>query len=291
MTTLRLLAWAFVALCILPISATAQLDPVLTLTPGITSLSLGPSDTGTVVWVVSNEGATDGTVTLSVNSAPGWTFTLPPADQTFALPANNDRLVTVTVRPVAGPDPAAANAILSGRLTDAAGRFNDKTSQVGVQFVPAVVPPPPPAVPGADYTWAWVLGSVGVLALAAGGVYVFQARQVRLATDTPEKVINVGTDGWYGIRVVNRSGAPRNVHLRVGKLPAKWFAAFSFPTIKVAGGESVDVPLYVKVPLDASTPADVPISVSARPNTFSPWLAETSVSVRVVDVVPGTRPA
>lgn len=148
----------------------------------------------------------------------------------------------------------------------------------------------PAAASGADglplfvspLAWTFIIEAIVVVAAIAA--FVGQGYLVRLSVDEPRQRVNAGTDGVFLIRVTNAGRKPRNVHLRVERPAAPYVAALSYPTLELAARETADVPLYVRVPVSAQATGPVAIQVSARPNSYSPWLASTQVTVDVVDL-------
>jgi hypothetical protein len=280
-----LITFVLAATLFLGLAQAQQIDPLLSLSTSTKSVTLGPDQAATIEWNVANGGTADGTVSLRLNTVKGWKLDLASSDQSFTLPGGQSRAIKVMVRPVPASGPQNDTLTLTGAIQSAAAnRGNSQTSSVALAYIaPAALPPPPPP----DHTLAWVLAIGVAVVLIAAAAYVAQARQVRLVVSTQQKEVNVGTDGIYEVQVRNGSRSMRNVELRIGTLPTHWFAAFSFPTVQVAGRETALVPVYVKVPSDAQAQQQVSVPIYARPNRFSPWLARGHFTVQVVELSAG----
>ena len=267
-------------LVLLTVPAVAQ-TPALTLTAGTPSLLIGPNETAEAKWTVRNTGSIAGTVTLRLAPIAGWTAPLQTQDQSFSLAAGASRDVIVKVSPAVAA-PLNATLELSGSIAvqGNTGQSNAQPSGIAINF-DAPAPPPPPPPPPKDYTWQWIAG-IGSLVFLAG--YAAQARSASIRPYQNNMRINLGTDGWVLIHVRNRSWLPGRIQLRVRGLEGRYVAAFSSPEVRLAARESLQIPLLVKVPSNATAGEHVTFQIQARPNGFSPWITRRNVSFDTVDV-------
>jgi hypothetical protein len=293
----RVLLAAIALLILFPGLAVGQgpLTPVLTLTTPTTGVQLGPNQTTSATWTVSNGGMVDGTVTLSVSSLRGWRFDLAQADRSFPLAAGASRAVTVGIHTLSDSTNPVTGAVLtlSGTIQTAVqgaqGQSTSASSSIPLSYI-APIPPPPPPPP--DHTLAIALAIVGALLVILAVAYLAQARQVELSTAEPEQGVARGSHVLYRVVVRNRSRRTRLVQLRVRGLALSWGGAPSFPTVPLKGRERMEVPVSIWVPIDAPLDGPAHFLVEARPNRFSPWLARQRMTATPLSpAAPGTPDA
>jgi FixG-like putative oxidoreductase len=283
----------FLLLSLLAPLATAQnqLDPVLSLAADVDTLSAGPDDAPTIKLTLTNTGQTPGTVTLTMPTVAGWTFTPTPAG---TITVNNGATTTVNVAVKAVPTDTAApqngNAVFAGTIRHATtNRGNTAQDTVALTYN-APAPPVAPAPPRADYT-GWIVAGISLVILAAAAVafYFVRSGSVQFGAPQLQKDIDRGTGDAYAVRIENKSRTARTVQLRVAELPPRWVAAFSFPEVKLQPREAATVPVFVRVPNDTPTGAVGRVRIQARPGDYSAWLAKADLLANVTDVR-GERP-
>lgn len=281
------------------VGSAQNVNPTLTITTPTKTLALGPGESAQIIWTLANQGqanapTSEGIVTLTASAPAEWTLTLNPASLT--IPGGQSRTVTgtLTAPPAGGATPADGPVALTGTIRNSAtgNQAQGTAPAVALTFnappAPVVVPPPPK-----DYTVLIVSLILLGLALAGAGTYLYLAGGVALVAENAVQPMNVGIDGVYRVRVENKANRPRIIELRVRELPRTWFAAFSFPFIRLQARETVVVPLYVKVPFTSSAGAVGTLVAQARPQGPFPWRAHVRVVANVVDVEVGStyRPA
>lgn len=255
-------------------------------------VTFGPNETKAVTWTVLNTGSVAGDVTLTFSPPSPWTGGLEDADQSFALPANTPREITILLSyPRNDSANRSAEAVLGGIIAVQGQTQDSDTGRATLSYVAPAAPPPPapPAAPPPPSKLPAILAIAFSFAILAVGFWLWQGSRVALVADPAALRLNSGTDGVYRVRVTNLAPGTRNVQLRVVDRPSGWHAAFSAPTVMLSSRESIAVPLHVKVPLAAAAGSLGLVRVQARPNRFSPWVRSMRLSTDVVDV-PASRP-
>lgn len=269
-------------------AALAQAEPHAQVLAKSSATTLAPGQGARLSWEVHNPAPLDASASLVLRLPKGWSGGLAAEDRTFSLRASETRVVSVEVSPEA-VGALNGSAELTMRVTDAAGRSDEASAKVPLNFQPPALAASPPA-PVDHSVRNWSLG-LGLPTLFGLALYAAQTRSVRLRPRRPLHAINAGTSGVYHIAVSNLAPYRQRVALRVRGLPSGWAAALNVPHVQLSARESLEVPLYVRVPADAAQGSAAQLRVEARSNRLSPWLVREPVEAAVIDVaIPSGTP-
>lgn len=271
-------------------------QPGVTITLNEPSVELGASNstqiTGSVQYTDSApalNGATDGTVTLSVTAPEGWTVVIEPASAFSLGPgANADFTVTITAPSLeAGAANADGDATVTASAQSPDGRSATGTASLGLTAIapPAILPPPWYQTPGGI---AAIVGAI-LLVLAIAAFAAHRSRQKRLAAEAAardaaeraawldrETGVTLALAGGplqyghrrevvYRLALVNQSQRPRVALIDIAEVTNGWRAATQVTKIPLSVGETQTVTLVV-TPDAVITPGDkATVTVRARP--------------------------
>lgn len=248
---------ALVAVAAASACAAAQagaLEPQVTVSLPARELAVDAGSASSVEATVTNAGAFDGAVTISVPVLDGWIVSADP--ESFDLASGESRTVTIDVTaPAAGEGAESGDLVFGATLMDAAGRTASADAALAASRTDP--PPPPPAGPDPVLVGA---GVVLVLGAVAGVVaWVRKRRRERAAYLDRETGIVASLEGsaapfgngaGSAFRVVlrNESARPRTAVVGVREAPEGWRVGFTVSRVTLDAGASVPVTVTVRPP-------------------------------------------